>query len=46
MSGRAATGLLASVGSFSPLVPLEVGQTVTVRYEGLAQPAAVRVTFQ
>jgi 2-keto-4-pentenoate hydratase len=39
-------GDLISVGSFSPLVPLKAGQTVTVRYEGLAQPAAVRVTFQ
>jgi 2-keto-4-pentenoate hydratase len=39
-------GDLISVGSFSPLVPLKAGQTVIVRYEGLAQPAAVRVTFQ
>jgi 2-keto-4-pentenoate hydratase len=39
-------GDLISVGSFSPLVPLKAGQTVTVRYEGLAHPAAVRVTFQ
>jgi 2-keto-4-pentenoate hydratase len=39
-------GDLISVGSFSPLVPLKAGQTVTVRYEGLAHPAAVQVTFQ
>jgi 2-keto-4-pentenoate hydratase len=39
-------GDLISVGSFSPLLPLKSGQTVTVRYEGLPQPAVVRVTFQ
>ena len=39
-------GDLISVDSFSPLVPLKAGQTVTVRYEGLAQQATVRVTFQ
>jgi len=39
-------GDLISVGSFSPLAPPKAGQTVAVRYEGLAQPASVRVTFQ
>jgi 2-keto-4-pentenoate hydratase len=39
-------GDLISVGSFSPLVPPKPGQTVSVTYEGLAQPATVRVTFQ
>ena len=43
---RLKTGDLISIGSFSPLFPVEAGQTVSVTYEGMAQPATVKVTFQ
>ena len=43
---RLKAGDLISIGSFSPLVPVKAGQTVSVTYEGMAQPATVKVTFQ
>jgi 2-keto-4-pentenoate hydratase len=43
---RLKAGDLISIGSFSPLFPVKAGQTVSVTYEGMAQPATVKVTFQ
>ncbi|NMM79625.1 fumarylacetoacetate hydrolase [Acidovorax sp. SRB_14] len=39
-------GDLISLGSFSPLMPPKAGQSITVRYEGLAGAAPVAVRFE
>ncbi len=43
---RLRPGMLLSLGSLTPLLPVRAGRTITARYEGLtADPVSVTVTF-
>jgi len=45
-SGRSLkAGDVVSIGSFSPLFPVKAGETITVRYEGLAGTPSATVAF-